>query len=319
LIQRLEKQKKKLLKPPKTPGFKGNILNIHANYIRFLDEEHLRIAKLKEPVLKFFGADVKKPKGKDFFQKAIKNLLSTRSVSRTQAYALIKRTKTKREYIFVFNYPVTQKVEIPEPTKQYKVMGIDRGINHIAVTAIINNPDSKPFGICFYKNPSLHSKLKFARIRHIIQKKTLREKERWERSSVFGQKVKNLAKLARHEISKQIVKQAHENRPIVIVLEDIKRIKQRVLLKKKGLEKENFKASNADYVDLQRMIQYKANLLGIPVKYIRPEYTSQVCYRHNTPGRRNKQTFYCEKYNHQLNADLNAAINVAKRFFEIPS
>lgn len=312
IIKKLEKQIKRLLKPVKPSEFKGGILNIHINSLRFLSDKKLKISGMKN-YFGFHGSNVKHPKSRTYYKKALKALLANQG--RATSYALLKRDQEGKT--FILNYPVSTEIDLQKPSKKFKVLGVDIGINHMAVTAILKNLKSKPIGIKFYKNPSLHLKLEFARIRHIIQKRTPAEKERWERTKAFGQKVKNFAQLSRHEISKLIVEQAYKYRPIVIVLEDIKRIKQRTLVRKKGLVKANFKISNADFVDLQRMIEYKAKSKGIPVLYIKPDYTSQECYRHGTTQHceRKGQKFYCYKCRYQINADLNACLNIAKRFY----
>ena len=54
---------------------------------------------------------------------------------------------------------------------------------------------------------------------------------------------------------------------------------------------------------------------GIKVRYVDPAYTSQTCSRCNNLDRENRQTqdkFKCNKCGFELNADHNAAINIAR-------
>ena len=63
------------------------------------------------------------------------------------------------------------------------------------------------------------------------------------------------------------------------------------------------------------MVEYKADRVGIKVKYINPSYTSQKCSRCGHIDKENRQTqekFVCTQCGFELNADHNAAINIAR-------
>ena len=63
------------------------------------------------------------------------------------------------------------------------------------------------------------------------------------------------------------------------------------------------------------MIEYKADRIGIKVRYINPAYTSETCSRCGCIDKENRQTqenFICTKCGLKLNADHNASINIAK-------
>ena len=105
-------------------------------------------------------------------------------------------------------------------------------------------------------------------------------------------------------ISKRIVEFAKKNRCEFINLEK---------LTKDGFD--NNILSNWSYYELQNMIEYKAKREGIKVRYIDSAYTSQKCSRCGYIDKENRQTqekFKCLKCEFEINADHNAAINIAR-------
>ncbi|WP_279220967.1 transposase [Clostridium fermenticellae] len=72
---------------------------------------------------------------------------------------------------------------------------------------------------------------------------------------------------------------------------------------------------NWSYFQLQKMIEYKAENVGIKVRYINPEYTSQkcsVCGHVDKENRESQSKFICKKCGFTANADYNASQNIAK-------
>ncbi|WP_371340838.1 transposase [Halorientalis sp. IM1011] len=60
----------------------------------------------------------------------------------------------------------------------------------------------------------------------------------------------------------------------------------------------------------------KAREAGLPVRYVRPEYTSQMCHECGHIGHRNGDEFRCtngECWVSEYHADINAAVNIADR------
>ena len=84
------------------------------------------------------------------------------------------------------------------------------------------------------------------------------------------------------------------------------------------LTKDGFNDSilrNWSYYELQSMVEYKADRVGIKVRHINPAYTSQTCSKCGHIDKENRQTqekFKCTKCGLELNADHNASINIAR-------
>lgn len=82
----------------------------------------------------------------------------------------------------------------------------------------------------------------------------------------------------------------------------------------KGKKNERFLKSSWTYYDLQQKVEQKAAELGIVVAYIKPQFTSQRCSKCGHIAEENRPdqaTFKCEKCGFEMNADLNAARNIA--------
>lgn len=72
-----------------------------------------------------------------------------------------------------------------------------------------------------------------------------------------------------------------------------------------------FSFDNGSFYYLQKMVERKAQKLGIPVIYVNPAYTSKRCSRCGGFGRRYRKKFECPHCGYTIHADVNAAFNIA--------
>jgi len=117
-----------------------------------------------------------------------------------------------------------------------------------------------------------------------------------------------------HKASRAIIQHCLENNISQLVIGRNKNWKQNIRMGRKT----NQKFTNVPFHKLIKMLQYKAEEQGIEVTLITEEYTSQTCsccgYRSRS-NRKYRGLFVCKKCKLVINADVNAAINIAKKAF----
>ena len=195
--------------------------------------------------------------------------------------------------------------EIPTPTHiDNSYLGVDIGLRRLITTSEGIAIDDKQFlkdkRKLRYQKRMLNSKMKITD--SSSAKKKLKKLKRKERN-----KNKNLC----HHLSNKIL----ETNANTIILEDLSS------LKKNKLGKKNFKSSKSSKNRLSQMpfymlletLSYKALLKGKKVVTVNPAYTSQNDYRVIKRGERKGCRYYASD-GKVLDADWNAAINIAKRY-----
>ena len=189
-----------------------------------------------------------------------------------------------------------------------RVLGVDLGVKYPAYVCLSDDT---------YKREHIGEVLELIKQRNQFQERRRRLQQQLKNvrgGKGRGKKLKNLnrlsecernfAKTYNHTISKRIVDFAKKYNCEYIHLEK--------------LTKDGFSDSilrNWSYYELQQMIEYKADRLGIKVKYVDPAYTSQKCSKCGHIDKGNRQTqekFICTKCGFELNADHNASINIAR-------
>ncbi len=175
-----------------------------------------------------------------------------------------------------------------------KVLGIDRGINNIAVAS-----DN-----AFYNSKHLKDvKGRYQYLKAELQAKgTPSAKRKLEKIS--GRE-KRFVRDVNHCISKEIVAKDYDG----FALENLKNIRKAWMGRKF-----NRKIGNWSFYQLEGFLNYKAEELGKTVLKVNPRHTSQMCsvceYIHRL--NRDGNVFRCRKCGFELNADLNASRNLAK-------
>nr|MBI4156769.1 IS200/IS605 family element transposase accessory protein TnpB [Candidatus Woesearchaeota archaeon] len=175
---------------------------------------------------------------------------------------------------------------------QNRVLGIDVGINNIAVTSD---------RIFFNAKQIKQKRIRFQRLRKRLQAKGTHSSKRLLKK-IAGREKRFMA-YWNHKISKEIVNCDAGT----IIMENLKGIR-----KVRRGRKLNFWLNGWSFYQLQEFIKYKAERKGIKVIRVSPYLTSQACSNCGNIGFRSKGFFICSHCNYSLNADLNASYNLAK-------
>ena len=189
-----------------------------------------------------------------------------------------------------------------------RVLGVDLGVKYPAYVCLSDDT---------YKREHIGEALELIKQRkqyHDRRTRTQQQLKNVKGGKGRGKKLKNLnrlsecernfAKTYNHMISKRIIEFAKKYKCQYINMEK---------LTKDGFD--NAILRNWSYYELQNMVEYKADRIGIKVRYVNPAYTSQTCSRCGHIDKENRQTqekFVCTKCGFELNADHNAAINIAR-------
>lgn len=212
-------------------------------------------------------------------------------------------------------------VDIPKtenlPVKG-KVMGVDLGVVNPAYVAVNDGPERSRIGNgdAFQKQRDV-----FRRRFRELQRSQLTQgghgrKHKTKATEALRGKERNWVQTENHRISREIVNLAVRWKVETIQMESLKGFGKN----QEGEVENNHKRllGRWSYFELQKDIEYKAAMVGIKVNYVNPAYTSQTCHVCGQRGNRvERDTFICTNpecswYNQAQDADMNAAINIAK-------
>ena len=196
----------------------------------------------------------------------------------------------------------TPPCDIPEPdlAEPDGFTGVDLGIANIATTDDGTRHSGKHLNRHRHRARHLRRKLQAKGTRSA--KRLLRKRSRKEA---------RFAADTNHVIAKRIVTEA-ERTGRGIALEDLGGIRGRVRLRKP----QRVTLHSRAFAQLGQYIAYKAARAGVPLVYVDPAYTSQMCSSCGHVSKKNRPsqaTFCCTSCGFAEHADVNAARNIAAR------
>ncbi|MCE7743974.1 MAG: IS200/IS605 family element transposase accessory protein TnpB [Candidatus Heimdallarchaeota archaeon] len=223
----------------------------------------------------------------------------------TEANIAIVRLKA---FFDKFMLELVYEKEVPtiKVREEQKVLGLDFGVNNLVATSdglLIKGGVVKSINQFFNKQK--------ANIQAQLSKQGLKTSKR--KQQLMRWRYNQLHDLF-HKASRAIIQHCLENNISQLVIGRNKNWKQNSRMGRKT----NQKFTNVPFHKLIKMLQYKAEEQGIEVTLITEEYTSQTCsccgYRSRS-NRKYRGLFVCKKCKLVINADVNAAINIAKKAF----
>lgn len=235
-------------------------------------------------------------------------------VANNSSIKLVKNEKNTRIFLLLsIDIPAKKQVLDKEV-----VLGVDLGIKCPLYLAINKNDNFKmQIGdIEHFHNQRTMFHKRFKSLQKLMctqgghgRKKKLEPLEK------LKEKERNWVHTQNHVYSREVIKQALKQNAGIIHMESLKDFGK----DKEGYIKDEYKylLRYWSYYELQSMIEYKAKLEGIEVKYIDPAYTSQTCSYCRERGERKKQEDFvctnpqCKRRGEKINADFNAARNIA--------
>ncbi|BCO09339.1 transposase [Desulfolithobacter dissulfuricans] len=175
-------------------------------------------------------------------------------------------------------------------------LGVDLGENNIAATST-----GKVFG---------GGKLRYDRDRYLALRRRLQrngsQSAKQLLKRISGRERRHVTHV-NHEVSKAIVTEAVRVGAGVIALERLTHIRKRI----KAGKRLRSRLHRWAWAQLQGMIAYKAEAMGIEVLYVNPAYSSQTCNNCGQIVTRKRHTLSCSCGN-RAHSDVNAALNLAR-------
>ena len=207
---------------------------------------------------------------------------------------------SKRKYFL--HIPVTTEVDDCEITEICNVVGIDRGINFIAVSY-----DSKGKSSFFDGGKVKHKRAQYKELRAELQKRGTASARR--RLKKIGQRENRWMNDVNHCVSKALV--TDNPSKTLFVLENLKGIRGAT---EKVRRKDRYVQVSWSYYDLEQKLKYKAQRNSCLVINVDPRYTSQCCPKcgHIEKSNRDKKLhcFCCKNCGYRSNDDRIGAMNL---------
>ena len=199
------------------------------------------------------------------------------------------------------------------------VLGVDLGLNFPLYYATNQNANIR--GHIGDKDGYLIERMFFQRRFKELQRLQCTQggrgrKKKLEALEKLRNKERNWVRTKNHIFSREVIKVALHLGAGTIHLEKLYKFGKDENGELKDANKFVFR--NWSYFEMQSMIEYKAKMEGITVRYVNPAYTSQTCSVCGMVGERKEQAVFkcmnssCLEYGKEVNADFNAARNIAK-------
>lgn len=215
--------------------------------------------------------------------------------------ATLNKTRLGDYYI---NFIV--EIDTPPTGKTPKVIGVDLGRTDIATTST---------GKAWNGKQLQATRDRYSRVRANVQRKRTRNAKRLMRR--LQGREQRYQKWVNHNISKELVIEAKRS-AATLAFEDLTNIRQSLNTQPRN-KTERRRINNWAFYQLRLFVEYKAKIVGVPIVFVPPAYTSKTCSRchHVHPETDKKKSyrqgkkFKCGHCGFEHDADINAAKNIA--------
>ncbi|QST02813.1 IS200/IS605 family element transposase accessory protein TnpB (plasmid) [Pontibacillus sp. ALD_SL1] len=203
---------------------------------------------------------------------------------------------------FYLHIPMTTEIQDVDETAIRNVVGVDLGLNFLAVTF-----DSKDKTLFFSGKAIKNKRGHYKKLRQNLQKRQTPSSRR--RLKQIGSRENRWITDTNHCVSKALVANAGEGS--LIVLEDLDGVRNATENVRK---KDRYVSVSWSYAQLRTMIEYKAKQQNAKMILVDPKYTSQQCPKcgHTEKGNRDKKRhlFQCKTCEYRSNDDRIGAMNL---------
>ena len=199
-------------------------------------------------------------------------------------------------------------IKFPEPKQvsNTNVLGIDLGLNNIAVCY-----DKEQGKTTFFSG----KEIKYRRTKYASRRKSLGKIKKLYAIRKSKDKERRWMKDFNHKLSRKIINLALEIKAGIINLENLKHIRTTAKTSHKQRKRLGTTLHNWPFDQFKQLIIYKAREQGILVNSIDSAYTSQECpiCHHIDYSNRNGIYFHCRACGYKSHADRIGAMNIANR------
>ncbi|QSW99661.1 RNA-guided endonuclease InsQ/TnpB family protein [Haloterrigena alkaliphila] len=189
--------------------------------------------------------------------------------------------------------------EVSEDTEHQTVLGIDLGVNSLAVasTGTFWQGDEYDHWCREFEKRRGEMQQRGTQAAHNALLRLGKREEAWRKQYI-------------HTAANEIVMEAVEHECDVIVFEDLTDIREEI---------PNAKWHHVwAFRRLYEYVEYKAPNRGVSVEKVEPNHTSQRCFRTDCgfthPDNRHGEQFCCQRCGYEVNADYNGAKNIGLRY-----
>ena len=302
-----KKNKNSLRGQPRFPRFKKeNIVQeiIFTKYAIRIEENKIKLSLSKRMQEKY---EVKSL-----------NFLIPRKLRKLVDFSRVKMIKIKQEVKNIEINVIYEREEKKAIEGNTNIMSIDLGLNNIVGCTNKDNSNSILISGKEAKSKNKYINEKIRKLQQIEMKmrKTSKKYKNTKQIKKLYEYRKNYMNTYMHKVSKIVIEYAKVNKCGVIVIGDLKDIKQGMNYNKNFVQIPLYK--------LVQKIEYKAKLEGIKVEKISEKYTSgvsaldreEIIKENYNKKRRISRGIFVTNRGIKINADINGSLNILRKYIK---